>query len=74
MSCRSGVSVGTIYQFFKDVEAVRAAVAERTYADLRSALAAQDHDAGQWLRPHDRSLDRPPSKRRLEARFGDMTT
>lgn len=39
LAARSGVSVGTIYQFFRDVEAVRAAVAERTYAEFRSALA-----------------------------------
>ena len=38
LAARSGVSVGTIYQFFNDVEAVRAAVAERTYADFRTAL------------------------------------
>src|SRR5262245_18749596 len=36
---RSNVSVGTIYQFFEDMEAVRDAVAERTYAEFRSALA-----------------------------------
>ncbi|MGA7327073.1 MAG: TetR/AcrR family transcriptional regulator [Rhodomicrobium sp.] len=40
LAARSGVSVGTIYQFFRDVEAVRGAVAERTYAGFRSALAA----------------------------------
>lgn len=40
LAARSGVSVGTIYQFFADVEAVRAAVSERTYADFRAALAA----------------------------------
>lgn len=39
LAARSGVSVGTIYQFFKDVEAVRVAVAERTYAEFESALA-----------------------------------
>jgi AcrR family transcriptional regulator len=38
LAARSGVSLGTIYQFFEDIEAVRAAVAERTYADLRSVL------------------------------------
>jgi len=36
---RSRVSVGTIYQFFDDVEAVRAAVAGQTYAKFKSALA-----------------------------------
>ena len=39
LAARSRVSVGTIYQFFKDIEAVRAAVAEQTYAEFKSALA-----------------------------------
>jgi AcrR family transcriptional regulator len=39
LAARSRVSVGTIYQFFKDVEAVRAAVAEQTYAEFKSTLA-----------------------------------
>ena len=38
LAAHSGVSIATIYQFFDDMEAVRAAVAERTYADLRSVL------------------------------------
>ncbi|MGP0090028.1 MAG: TetR/AcrR family transcriptional regulator [Xanthobacteraceae bacterium] len=38
LAAHSGVSLGTIYQFFEDIEAVRAAVTERTYADLRSVL------------------------------------
>jgi len=41
LAARSGVSVGTIYQFFEDVDAVRSAVAERTRGDLRSVLEAQ---------------------------------
>jgi AcrR family transcriptional regulator len=40
LAARSGVSVGTIYQFFEDVDGVRAAVADRTRRDLRSVLAA----------------------------------
>jgi AcrR family transcriptional regulator len=39
LATHSGVSVGTIYQFFRDIEAVRAAVTERTYAEFKSALA-----------------------------------
>jgi AcrR family transcriptional regulator len=38
LAAHSGVSLATIYQFFDDMEAVRAAVAERTFADLRSVL------------------------------------
>ena len=38
LAARSGVSVGTIYQFFEDADGVRAAVAERTRGDLRSVL------------------------------------
>src|SRR5262249_35795287 len=38
LAAHSGVSIGTIYQFFADVAAVRAAVSERTYAEFRSAL------------------------------------
>jgi AcrR family transcriptional regulator len=38
LAAHSGVSLGTIYQFFEDIEAVRAAVTERTYADLQSVL------------------------------------
>ena len=41
LAARSGVSVGTIYQFFEDIEAVRAAVAERTCVEFRSALETQ---------------------------------
>jgi len=41
LAARSGVSVGTIYQFFEDVDGVRAAVAERARADLQSVLEAQ---------------------------------
>lgn len=40
LAARSGVSVGTIYQFFEDVDGVRSAVAERTRGDLRSVLEA----------------------------------
>jgi len=41
LAARSGVSVGTIYQFFEDVDGVRQAVTERTRADLRSVLEAE---------------------------------
>jgi len=41
LAARSGVSVGTIYQFFEDVDGVRTAVAERTRSDLRSVLEAE---------------------------------
>jgi AcrR family transcriptional regulator len=41
LAARSGVSVGTIYQFFEDVDAVRAAVAERTRGELQKVLATE---------------------------------
>jgi len=41
IATRSGVSVGTIYQFFEDVDAVRLAVAERTRGDLRKVLETE---------------------------------
>jgi AcrR family transcriptional regulator len=41
LAARSRVSVGTIYQFFKDIGAVRLAVAERTRGDLRKVLATE---------------------------------
>jgi AcrR family transcriptional regulator len=41
LAARAGVSVGTIYQFFEDVDAVRLAVAERTRGDLRKVLETE---------------------------------
>jgi len=38
LATRSGVSVGTIYQFFADVDAVRQGVAERTRDELQKVL------------------------------------
>lgn len=45
LAARSGVAVGTIYQFFEDVDGVRSAVAERARGDLRSVLEAQCTEA-----------------------------
>jgi len=41
LAARSGVSVGTIYQFFEDVEGVRSVVADRARGDLQSVLEAK---------------------------------
>lgn len=41
LATRSRVSVGTIYQFFEDIDGVRAAVAERARGDLRSVLETE---------------------------------
>jgi len=45
LAARSGVSVGTIYQFFEDVDGVRSIVAERARGDLRSVLEAECTEA-----------------------------
>jgi hypothetical protein len=41
LAARSGVSVGTIYQFFDNVAGAPQAVAERSRGDLRSVLEAE---------------------------------
>jgi AcrR family transcriptional regulator len=45
LAARSGVSVGTIYQFFDDIDGVGLAVAERTRADVQSVLETEFTEA-----------------------------
>jgi AcrR family transcriptional regulator len=41
LAVRSGVSIGTIYQFFEDIDAVRLAVVERTRARLCASISGK---------------------------------
>jgi AcrR family transcriptional regulator len=51
LAVRSGVSIGTIYQFFEDIDAVRLAVVERTRGDLETVLETELTEAAARASP-----------------------